>query len=104
MSTQREGKNALGREARRGASVTARDGPLNAAKQERGNRVRLSLDVSRELYELLEELAEKTDSTKSDVLRRSVALMEVYVDAKQQGKKFGIADKDQPLATEIVGI
>jgi hypothetical protein len=33
-----------------------------------------------------------------------MALMVVVVEAKLQGKKFGIAEKDQPLATEIVGI
>ena len=36
--------------------------------------------------------------------RRAVALMEVAVQAKEDGKKFGVANKDQELATEIVGI
>jgi hypothetical protein len=30
--------------------------------------------------------------------------MEVAVQAKEDGKKFGVANKDQELATEIVGI
>lgn len=67
-------------------------------------KVRLSLDVSLELNQTLEDLAEKIGGTKSEVLRKAIALMEVMVEAKQQGKKVGIADKDQPLATEIVGI
>jgi hypothetical protein len=56
------------------------------------------------MNELLERLADATGGTKSDVLRRAIALMEVAVEAKRQGKKFGIAEKDQPLATEIIGL
>jgi len=76
------------------------DDPPN---NERG-KVRLSLDISPELNALLERLATTTGGTKSDVLRKAIALMEVVVEAKRQGKKFGIAEKDQPLATEIVGL
>jgi predicted transcriptional regulator len=67
-------------------------------------KVRLSLDISPELNELLETLATTTGGTKSEVLRKAIALMEVVVEAKRQGKKFGIAEKDQPLATEIIGV
>ncbi|MBD0373826.1 MAG: DNA-binding protein [Pyrinomonadaceae bacterium] len=67
-------------------------------------KVRLSLDISTELNELLESLAAKTGGTKSDVLRKAIALMEVAVEAKRQGKKFGIAEKDQQLSTEIIGL
>lgn len=66
--------------------------------------IRLSLEVSPQLNATLEELAEKTHGSKSDVLRRAIALMEVAVHAKEEGKKFGVANKDQELATEIVGI
>jgi hypothetical protein len=64
--------------------------------------IRLSLDVSPELYETLTTLAGKLHSTKSDVLRNAVVLMEVAVRAKDQHKKFGVAAPDQTLETEIV--
>lgn len=67
-------------------------------------KIRLSLDITPELNDLLNDLASKTGGTKSDVLRKAIGLMEIAIDAKRQGKKFGIAEKDQPLATEIVGI
>ncbi len=67
-------------------------------------KVRLSLDISVELNTLLEQLAAITGSSKSEVLRKSIALMEVAVDAKRRGLKLGLAEKDQPLATEIVGL
>ncbi len=75
-----------------------------ASTADEKEKVRLSLDVSPEVNELLEQLASTIGGTKSDVLRKAIALMEVAVDAKQQGKKFGIADKGQTLATEIVGL
>ncbi|MCA1634427.1 MAG: DNA-binding protein [Acidobacteria bacterium] len=67
-------------------------------------KVRLSLDISPELNTLLEEIASKTGGTKSDVLRKAIALMEVAVDGKRRGLKLGLAEKDQPLTTEIVGL
>jgi predicted transcriptional regulator len=79
--------------------ATARGSP----KKEK-EKVRLSLDISPELNALLESLAAKTGGTKSDVLRKAIALMEVAVDAKRRGLKLGLAEKDQPLATEIIGL
>ena len=74
-----------------------------ATEKER-KEIRLSLDISPETNSLLEDLAKKIGGTKSDVLRKAIVLMEVAVEAKRQGRKFGIAEKDQPLATEIVGL
>lgn len=74
------------------------------SKQVEKEKVRLSLDISPELNSLLEEIASKTGGTKSDVLRKAIALMEVAVDGKRRGLKLGLAEKDQPLATEIVGL
>lgn len=67
-------------------------------------RVRLSLDISQELNVLLETLSREIDGTKSDVLRRGIVLMEVFVKARRQGKKFGVAEDGQALLTEIVGL
>lgn len=64
--------------------------------------VHLSLDLSPELNETLEELASKIGGTKTDVLRQAIALMQIAVTAKEEGKKFGIAEPAQPLATEII--
>lgn len=65
-------------------------------------RVRLSLDVSPETNRLLEDIADIVGGTKSDVLRKGIALMELAVRAKQKGKKFGLVEQDQPIVTEIV--
>lgn len=68
-------------------------------------KVRLSLEVSSELNELLERLARETGSTKSEVLRKAIALIDVAVEAKEQGQRLYVSD--QPPAghsREIVGI
>lgn len=68
------------------------------------DKIKLSLEVSPELNATLENLVvQGSGSSKSEVLRKAIALMQVAVDARQQGKRVGIAEQDQPLATEFVG-
>lgn len=66
--------------------------------------VRLSLDVSFELNETLDEMAEKLHSSKSDVLRKSIALVEVAIDEKAKGHHLGVFDQQQHMLKEIVGL
>lgn len=66
--------------------------------------VRVSLDLSSKLNEKLEGLAEDIGVSKSDVLRRAIALLDFALDAKRQNKKFGVADADGRLTTEIVSL
>lgn len=69
------------------------------------DKVKLSVEVSKELDAALEQLAKDVHGTKSDVLRKGIALLQVAVDAKKQGQKFGVADPTSKLLErEIVGI
>lgn len=68
-------------------------------------RVRLSLDVSVEMNPTLEAIADAMCSTKSEVLRRAVALMEVALAARLKGKKIGLAAMNSTvMTTEITGL
>lgn len=68
-------------------------------------KVRLSLEVSTELNQTLEKLAEKTESgSKTEVLRKAIALMEVAMGAKDRGESVGLLDKQDKVLTKIVGI
>jgi hypothetical protein len=71
-------------------------------------KIRLSLDVSPELNDLLEELAKDIDGNKSDVLRKAITLMDVAVQANKNNRKLLIADSDvnldSPRVQEIIGI
>ncbi|MEM9541701.1 MAG: DNA-binding protein [Cyanobacteria bacterium P01_E01_bin.42] len=51
-----------------------------------------NLDISPELNETLEELARKIGGTKTDVLRQGTTLLYLMLEAKEQDKKFGIAE------------
>ena len=74
-------------------------------KAEEGmERVRVSLDISAELYEKLQAMARDIHGTKSDVLRKSLVLMDVALEARKNGKKIGLADRSDQLTTEIIGI
>lgn len=71
------------------------------------DKVRLSLDVSEDINILLEELQKKMGVTsKSEVLRRAIALVDVAVNANEEGKKLVIANANEKInaATEIVGL
>lgn len=66
--------------------------------------IRLSLTVSPELNERLELLASNGHMSKSEVLRKAIALFDVVAEAKSEKKRFGILDQNKQLVTEIVGI
>jgi hypothetical protein len=68
------------------------------------SNVRLSLDVSVELNDTLDEMAEKMHSSKSEILRKSIALMEVAVEEKARGNHLGVVNKQQQIIKEIVGL
>ena len=67
-------------------------------------QIRLSLDVSPELNNMIDEMAEKTNSSKSDVLRKSIVLLKIAVQENEKGNNLAIVDKDQKILKEIVGL
>jgi predicted transcriptional regulator len=74
------------------------------SNQGRGSKVRLTVDVSPELNETLDQLAENAHLTKSEILRRAIALIKVAAQAHEKGQKLALIDKDQQGMTEIIGI
>ncbi|MFN6568054.1 DNA-binding protein [Dendronalium sp. ChiSLP03b] len=72
--------------------------------QVKTERIKINLDLSPELYETLNDIAQKINGDNAEVLLKAIALMEVAVEAKQTGKHIWIADENQNLETEVVGI
>lgn len=66
--------------------------------------LRFSLIVSSELNDLLEDLARAGHTSKSDVLRRAIALFDIAIEARRNNKHLGILDQNNNLETEIVGL
>lgn len=67
-------------------------------------KVRLSLQVSQELNQMLEDIAEATGTNRTDVIRQALALMKVAHAAKTSGRHLGIVNDARKLDTEIVGL
>lgn len=67
-------------------------------------KIRLSLQVSQELNQVLEEIAESTGSNRTDVIRQALALMRVAHNAKKEGRHIGLVSDARKLDTEIVGL
>jgi predicted transcriptional regulator len=67
-------------------------------------KIKLSLEIPLELNARLEEIAKELGSTKSDVLRRALALMDVAHEARKQNKIVGILTQEQKLEKEFIGI
>ncbi|MBD2385129.1 DNA-binding protein [Cylindrospermum sp. FACHB-282] len=72
--------------------------------QRKKQRTQINLDLSAELYETLNNLAQQINGDNADVLLKAIALMELAVEAKQNGKHIWIADENQKLEAEVVGI
>lgn len=64
---------------------------------------RITLIVSDELNEALGEMAQDIEASKSEVLRRSLAIFKLAVDEKKQGHSLGVFDKENKMVTKIVG-
>ena len=66
---------------------------------------RMSIELSPELNQHLEQIAEGLHTSKSDVIRKAIALIGVAAEAKEQGQKLYISDSPPPGASrEIVGL
>jgi predicted transcriptional regulator len=65
---------------------------------------RLLMEVSPELVELLDKLAAKSQTTRTEVLRKAIVLLDVSAQEKDRGRKIGIFDENGKLIQEIVGI
>lgn len=69
------------------------------------DKVRMTLDLTPELDKSLGEIAVRERISKSDVLRRALALVLVANEAKSEGRALGIINrKKNTVVREIVGV
>lgn len=63
---------------------------------------RINFEASAELEATIENLVKITNSSsKSELLRRAIALMKVAAEAQQKGEKIVIADEDRNPKVEL---
>ncbi len=68
-------------------------------------KARLNIELSSELTEFLEGLAEKENVTKTELVRRALGVLKMYDQQIDQGRKhFGFVSDPTNLDAEIVGV
>lgn len=65
---------------------------------------RLNVNISDELNARLDTLAAQSGSTKSELLRKAIVLMDLALTESKQGNKLGILDDKRRVLREIVGV
>ena len=68
------------------------------------DKVRLNLQVSADLNDMIERIADESGTNRSEVIRQALALMKVAHDAKSRGKHIGLVSDPEKLDTAIVGL
>jgi hypothetical protein len=87
--------------------VPVQNVPVNAASRSKAEaHPRYLMELSPELLALLNQLASRPGESASieDVMKKAIALFDVATQAKGQGQKIAILDKDDKLVREIIGI
>ena len=68
-------------------------------------KIRLSIEVSEELSALLESLAEKEETTKTEIVRRALSVLKAYRDQARVGRShIGFTSDPTKLDAELVGV
>lgn len=76
--------------------------PTTATSNGQAKTVRFSLEMSEGAAARLNEMARNSSTTKSDVMRRALEFYNAALEAREQGKRVGIADQERRLETEFV--
>jgi predicted transcriptional regulator len=66
--------------------------------------IRLNVNISDELNRRLDSMSEKSGSSKSDLLRKAIVLMDLAVNESAKGNVLAVADKNHHILREIVGV
>lgn len=69
-----------------------------------GSTVRLNVNITDELNQRLDQMAEKSGSSKSDLLRKAIVLMDLAVNENAKGNVLAVTDKNHHVLREIVGV
>ncbi len=69
-----------------------------------GEKIEISFDVSPQFDNTLNDLEQKIGGDKADLFRKAIALIQVAIEAEEQGKSLCIASQDEKIETKIVGI
>ncbi len=69
-----------------------------------GSTVRLNVNITDELNRRLDQMSEKSGSSKSDLLRKAIVLMDLAVNENAKGNILAVTDRNHHVLREIVGV
>jgi predicted transcriptional regulator len=68
-------------------------------------KIKLTLELSEDVNNTLEAIAEENSTTKSDILRKAIGLIKVANSEKKKGRELAVIDsKSEKVVTHIVGL
>lgn len=67
-------------------------------------KIRLSLDIPQELNEVIDRTAKEMCGTKTDFIRRAIALALAAHEARKQNKIVGVLNQQHQLEKEFIGL
>jgi len=68
-------------------------------------KVRLNIEVSQDLAELLDNLADNEETTKAEIVRRALSVLKAFDEQIEHGRThIGFASDPTKLDAEMVGI
>lgn len=66
--------------------------------------VRLNVNITDKLNDRLDVLAVEDGTTKSELLRKAIALMDLALTERLKGNKLAITNENNKVLREIVGV
>lgn len=68
-------------------------------------KVRLNIEVSQDFANLLDNLADKEDTTKAEIVRRALSVLKAFDEQRDRGRThIGFSADPSGLDAELVGI
>jgi hypothetical protein len=74
------------------------------AGQERAEKIRLSLDMTPAMKDVIDQLAEREGITRAELLRRAIALLKTVKDAEEKGERAALINEEGHVTARLVGI
>lgn len=69
-----------------------------------GEKIRLSLDVTPEMKQVIDELTDRTHGTQAQVMRQAIALLKTVKDAEAKGERPALIDEEGHVVARLVGV
>jgi hypothetical protein len=109
------GSVARGRASHRLGSVNHAQSPDSAIEHppqvtrdeqdDKERKIKLSIEVTPELNRVIERIAAHTGATKSDAVRKAIVLMDVAIEAKENGERLFVGtEPPRGTSREIIGL